>query len=266
MAQPSNNSHTAPIIDAAMEAVVELTTLKERLASDTRHTFRTPLTVIDGNARRLANNADAMTSDEVRRRVTTIRETVDKMVDIVEQSIHLSELTSHIQAQPSVMKPFTELVLELVAEHRQFDPRIEFIAWTEGCDALHTKETRLLSVVLDKLFHLGFELAKPNGRLEFVACRQVESLNLFMKAELPSIAPEKSNEIASELFAEKDLAGKPLNKGVELKIIRLMLEQRGATLEASRVDDFAEFNINVPIDFALDGSIDALVLSDDNRS
>ncbi len=236
-----------PLLDAAIDAAEELKRLRDRLSSDTRHSFRTPLTVIDGTARRLERQADNVTPEVLRERLNTIRSTVEKMVGIVERSIELSELASCVRDNPPVTSTLTDMVDRIVEEYRDGTSGVSILSWTENCQGLNIGDRRMMELVLDKLFTLGVELVRDNGRLDFVTWTDGEFVNFSLKAVFEMRAPIDVKEVSMVLAEEKKERVTMLCKGMELKIIRLLIEQHGGELELDIDTDRVEFDIHLPV-------------------
>lgn len=234
-----------PILDAAQLASAELKAFRDRLSSDTRHSFRTPLTVIDGNARRLERNVDNMTPDEIRHRVHTIRGTVEKMVELVEQSIQMSELTSCVQDFPPKRSDLIVTINNMVKEHRAGAPDYNLVAMTDSCEGLCVADERLLELVLDKMFALGAEIIDKRGRVDFVSWSDGQTVSLSLKAIFEANANIDVQRIEDRIRDHDRLT--LLCKGMEIRIIRLLIEQHGGELDTEIQRDFVEFEIHLPI-------------------
>ena len=247
-----------PILDAAELAAEELRTLRERLSCDTRHSFRTPLTVIDGTARRLERNAASMSPDEIRVRVHTIRETVEKMVQIVERSIEMSELASCVQVNSHSAIALKDVVQKLTSEYKQTNPAVGFIVSCQDCDNLITSDQRLVELLLDKLLSIGVDIARECGRIEFVTWSDGAFANLSLKAILDSRSPKSIDEL-SETLDETQERLTLLCKGMEVKLIRLIVEQNGGELEIVTEPNLVEFDLSLPISVDAEGRKTGLI-------
>lgn len=246
--------HVSPILSAAEQAAEELKAFRDQLSSDTRHSFRTPLTVIDGTARRIERHAEKMNPDELRGRVNTIRHSVDRLVDIVEQSIKMAELASCVRDAKAGEAEMVSLIEALVDEHKSGRPELSLVAWTENCDGLVVTDRRFMELVLDKLFTLGEEIVENRGRLDFVAWSDGGNLNLSLKAVFEVRAPVDVAELEERLDSERESKLTLLCAGMELKLIRLLVEQYGGELHQEINHDFVEFDIQIPM------------LTDDNQT
>ncbi len=259
MSVKAKSTDTAnPILDAADIAAEELQTLRERLSCDTRHSFRTPLTVIDGTARRLARNAESISPEEITTRVHTIRETVEKMVEIVERSIEMSELASCVKEAAAAQTPLRTIVTRLIQEHKQVIPSVGFNASFDDCENLVATDKRLVELLLDKLLSLGVNMAREYGRIELVTWSDGANVNISLKAIFDSRSPKDVNELRDSLDDTEERLTL-LCKGMELQLIRLIVEQHGGELEIVKEQSLVEFDLLLPIHQTADRSGQGLI-------
>lgn len=242
------DDHVLPILNAAQQAAEQLKALRDKLSSDTRHSFRTPLTVIDGTARRIERHAEKMAPSEIRERVNTIRNSVERMVEIVERSIQMAELASCVRDVPENTSLVTDIVARLVDERKAARPDISLVAWTENCEDLKVSDRRLLELVLDKLFTLGEEIVSDRGRLDFVCWSDGCCAYLSFKAVFEVRGPVDLAELEARFDDNIENKLSLICAGMELKLIRLLIEQHAGELDVDMNHDFVEFDIQIPME------------------
>lgn len=81
-------------LEQALQSERELNEMQSQFVSMASHEFRTPLTIIDGTARRLAKKADTIVADEITERSNHIRKTVKRLTVLVERTLDSSKLAS----------------------------------------------------------------------------------------------------------------------------------------------------------------------------
>ena len=237
-------------MDAARQASEELKELKERLSTVTRHSLRTPLTVIDGNARRLGRHASKFSPDEVRERADIIRQTVEKMVELVEHSIELTQMATCVRDYPPVTRGLDEVIRKIVDEYDFENPETSLVAWMNECPDLLVADRRLIELILDKLLTLGLELVDRRGRLDLICWEEADWAVFSLKAVFEARALVDMKGLSGRLEADADSRSNLLDAGVTLNLIRLLIEQHGGELEIENAEDRIEFEIRLPIDSA----------------
>lgn len=225
----------------------ELEDLKERLSFVTRHSFRTPLTVIDGTARRLGRHAGKFSPDEVRERADVIRKTVDKMVELVEHSIELTNLASCIRDFPSLDEDLSSTVLGIVEEFQLQYPDTSLVAWMNECPDAHITDRRLVELLLEKFLAIGVDLVGASGRLDLTCWSEQNCAIISLKAVFEARSLVDVRDISQKLEADSDTRIVEIDKGVNLKLIRMLIEQHGGELDIDDGEDRIEFEIRLPI-------------------
>tara|TARA_Y100000052_G_scaffold791_1_gene674 strand:+ start:15547 stop:16377 length:831 start_codon:yes stop_codon:yes gene_type:complete len=234
-------------MDATKAANRELEDLKERLSFVTRHSFRTPLTVIDGTARRLGRHAGKFSPDEVRERADVIRQTVDKMVELVEHSIELTNLAACIRDFPAPNLELSATIQQIVEEYQLEHPETNLVAWLNECPSLHIADRRLVELLLEKFLAIGVELVTTRGRLDLTCWSEKDWAIISLKAVFEARALVDVKDITERLDAHSEDRMVELDEGVNLKLIRMLIEQHGGELDIDKGEDRIEFEIRLPV-------------------
>ena len=234
-------------LSVAETATAELRALKERLSVVTRHSFRTPLTVIDGNARRLARHAENFSPDEVKTRTETIRSTVEKMVELVEHTIELTDLAACVREYPPATSPLGDLISLIIEERELLQPGRSNVTWINECPDIEVTDRRLVELLVDKLLTIGTDLVDSRGRLDLFCWREGNWANLSLKAVFGVSGLVDVKNLSSKLEERSEERDTILNEGLNLKLIRLLVEQHGGELELEHCDDRIEFELCLPI-------------------
>ncbi len=78
--------------EAALQKEQETSALQKQFISMVSHEFRTPLTIVDGNAQILERRGDRLPPEETKRRLHTIRSAVSRLVNMMEAVLSSSLL------------------------------------------------------------------------------------------------------------------------------------------------------------------------------
>ena len=106
-----------------------LAELQRNFVSMASHEFRTPLTVIDGQAQRLINAGHKMPPDDIAQRARSVRMAVARMTSVINNLIDASRL---IDGQPQLYFHPSEfdlaaLLHDVCHQHRELAPRAQII-------------------------------------------------------------------------------------------------------------------------------------------
>lgn len=106
-------------LEKALARERELNRMQTEFVSMASHEFRTPLTIIDGTARRLEKNAAKVDPEAIREKTQNIRSAVKRMTMLVERTLDASRLSSgRIKLTPEFFN-FKELIGEVIARQKE---------------------------------------------------------------------------------------------------------------------------------------------------
>jgi two-component system OmpR family sensor kinase len=119
----------ASVLSEKLEHEQHLAELQRNFVSMASHEFRTPLTIIDGQAQRLINAGSRLTPDDIVQRARSVRLAVARMTNVINNLIDASRL---IDGQPQLYFHPTEfdlvaLLHDLCRLHRELTPRAQVI-------------------------------------------------------------------------------------------------------------------------------------------
>jgi two-component system, OmpR family, sensor kinase len=104
-----------------------LAELQRNFVSMASHEFRTPLTIIDGQAQRLINARDRLTSDDIVQRARNVRSAVARMTSVIDNLIDASRLIdgqAQLYFHPDEFD-LAALLHDICRTHRELSPRAQ---------------------------------------------------------------------------------------------------------------------------------------------
>lgn len=109
-----------------------LAELQRNFVSMASHEFRTPLTIIDGQAQRLINAGDRFTLKDIARRALSVRAAVSRITSVIDNLIDASRLIdgqTELHFHP-IEFDLASLLSEVCQSHRELAPRARIIERT----------------------------------------------------------------------------------------------------------------------------------------
>ena len=106
-----------------------LAELQRNFVSMASHEFRTPLTIIDGQAQRLINARDRLTSDDIVQRARNVRSAVARMTSVIDNLIDASRLIdgqAQLYFHPEEFD-LAALLHDICRTHRELSPRAQIV-------------------------------------------------------------------------------------------------------------------------------------------
>src|SRR6516165_6749218 len=122
-------SRQAALLEEQLAHEQRLALLQRNFVSMASHEFRTPMTVIDGHARRLDKTKDAVAPAEIGERAGRIRSAVLRMTQLIENLLNSSRLIDggpglYLKVAPVDMRALLQEVCQL---HREMVPGLELV-------------------------------------------------------------------------------------------------------------------------------------------
>ncbi len=120
-------------LDAALLKEKELTGLQSQFISMVNHEFRTPLSVIDGNAQRVLRRCESVSSDQLKKGMEKTRSSIFRLTGLIESLLDAARVESGgIKFQPEECSPARE-ISELADTYRK----------QNSCDRINVDVERL---------------------------------------------------------------------------------------------------------------------------
>jgi two-component system, OmpR family, sensor kinase len=135
------------------------------------HEFRTPLTVIDGHARRLDKIKDAVTASEIGERAGKIRSAVLRMTRLIDDLLNSSRVIDsgaelYLQAAEMDMTPVLQEVCQL---HREMVPGSHIVERFAAAPMPMVGDAKLLFQVFSNLLSNAVKYSSGGGAIEVAA-------------------------------------------------------------------------------------------------
>lgn len=251
--KPAPDADDDPVTSAATLAALEIEDIRERFPSDTRHSFRTPLTIIDSAARRLVRQAGRMSEDEIVQKATMIRSTVGGMVELLERLISHSELTS---TKPVAVQEvlFVDLITALCNEYEAADPEASIEVFDAGAPAITVTDPKLVELILDKLMSIGASAVQKHGRGEVTWWEDEGTLVISLKAIHKANGTSAAQSLTRKLEGAFDAKGHVLDQGMDFRLTRLIVEMHRGEIDYEVESDRVVLELRLPVSHQSDGT------------
>jgi two-component system OmpR family sensor kinase len=122
-------SQQASMLSEKLAHEQHLAELQRNFVTMASHEFRTPLTIIDGQAQRLINAGNRLTSDDIAQRARSVRSAVSRMTSVIDNLIDASRLIdgqAELYFHPSEFD-LAALLHEICHSHRELIPKARIV-------------------------------------------------------------------------------------------------------------------------------------------
>ncbi|MGB6539983.1 MAG: ATP-binding protein [Xanthobacteraceae bacterium] len=236
--------------------------LKERLAQEQRlallqrnfvsmasHEFRTPLTIIDGHARRLVKTKDSVTADEIGERAGKVRAAVLRLTHLIDNLLNSARLIDGGAApyfHPAEMD-MAALLYEVCQVHREMTPGAQITEQLAQTPMPMAGDAKLLFQVFSNVLSNAVKYSPHGGAIAVAA--EVTAGDAVVRISDRGIGiPAADLDRLFERYHRGSNVSGIVGTGVGLYLVKMAVELHGGRVEVdSNEGDGARFTIRLPL-------------------
>ncbi|MGP0060988.1 MAG: ATP-binding protein [Beijerinckiaceae bacterium] len=223
-----------------------LTQLQRNFVSMVSHEFRTPLTIIDGHAQRLAKMNGAALSGEIGQRSDKIRGAVLRMTSLIESLLNSTRLIDgELYFHPTGFD-MRALLHEVCQLHREIAPGSQIWENFAAQPLPMEGDPKLLFQVLSNLLSNAVKYS-PRGGLIIVTARTDEERIVVCVQDHGMGIPEADLKRLFSRFYRGSNVSSIVGTGVGLYLAKMVIELHGGEIAVeSREGEGSRFTIRLP--------------------
>lgn len=240
----------AAMLEEQLAQEQRLTLLQRNFVSMASHEFRTPLTIIDGHARRLVKMKESMPPVEIGERATKVRSAVLRMTHLIDNLLNSSRLIDggaghYFHPTPMDVAALLQEVCQL---HREMVPAAQITEHFAAAPLQITGDPKLLFQVFSNLLSNAIKYS-PNGGAIEVDARIVADAVVVVIADHGIGIPATDLERLFERYHRGSNVSGIVGTGVGLYLVKMTVDLHGGGVEvASREGEGARFSIRLPVE------------------
>ena len=238
------------LLEQALTAEQEASSLQKQFISMVSHEFRTPLAIVDGNAQILERRMFDIPLEETKRRLKTIRSAVSRTVNMMEAVLSSNLLKTgkmDVYLEPFSLK---ELIVQLCQEQadlaRSHDIRIDV---DELPDSL-TLDKKILTLVLTNLLANAVKYTQNDKPVIKVSSKVLKD-EIIIEIEDNGVGiPEDEIERIFERYFRASTSEGIQGSGVGLSLVKDLMDMHmGRILATSKVGKGTLMRLILPTTF-----------------
>lgn len=226
-----------------------LALLQRNFVTMASHEFRTPMTVIDGHARRLVKLKDSITPGELGERAGKIRSAVLRMTHLIENLLHSSRLVDGgvgLCFQPAEMD-MAALLQEVCQLHREMVPGSQIAERVVAAPIRMIGDPKLLFQVFSNLLSNAIKYSPNGGAIEVNAELGADEVVVAIVDFGIGIPPSDLDRLFERYYRGSNVSG-IVGTGVGLYVVKMVVDMHGGDIEvASEKGAGARFTIRLPL-------------------
>jgi two-component system, OmpR family, sensor kinase len=212
------------------------------------HEFRTPMTVIDGHARRLDKTKDTVAPAEIGERAGKIRSAVLRMTQLIENLLNSSRLIDggaglYLNVAPMDMRALLEEVCQL---HREMVPGLQLTQHFAATPVPMVGDAKLLFQALSNLLSNAVKYSPAGGVIEVTMESSVDEVAVSVSDHGIGIPASDMAHLFERYHRGSNVSG-IVGTGVGLYLAKTALDLHYGVVEVqSREGDGSRFTVRLP--------------------
>ena len=208
----------------------DLSQLRSEFAANVSHELRTPLTTIKGFADILASGV--VTDEEDRQRfITMISVEADRMITLINDILHLSELQESSQPVLACCTPVLELAHEIVINESDAAEAAGITMNIRGSECCAPVERSRLRILLTNLIENAIKYNKPGGSVTISAGQHDSCVSICVEDTGIGIPEEHQSRVFERFYrVDKSRSKKTGGTGLGLAIVKHIVSLYGGRI------------------------------------
>jgi signal transduction histidine kinase len=256
-------SRQAALLEEQLAHEQRLALLQRNFVSMASHEFRTPMTVIDGHARRLDKTKETVAAAEIGERAGKIRSAVLRMTQLIENLLNSSRLIDgaaglYLNPAPMDMRALLEEVCQL---HREMVPGLDLIQHLTAAPVPMVGDAKLLFQAFSNLVSNSVKYSPAGGAIE-VTLQSASDEVLVSVSDHGIGIPESDLARLFERYHRGGNVSGIVGTGVGLYLVKTAIDLHHGSIEVqSKEGEGSRFTTRLPR-AALPKSAEAPLMAD----
>jgi two-component system OmpR family sensor kinase len=238
----------AALLEEQLAHEQRLALLQRNFVSMASHEFRTPMTVIDGHARRLDKIKDMVAPAEIAERAGKIRSAVLRMTQLIENLLNSSRLIdggAGLYLDPAPLD-ITALLQEVCQLHREMVPGLQIVERFASAPVAMAGDAKLLFQALSNILSNAVKYSPSGGAIE-VAMESSSNEAVVVISDHGIGIPAGDIEHLFERYHRGSNVSGIVGTGVGLYLVKTAVDlHHGAVEVQSKEGEGSRFTVRLP--------------------
>ncbi len=239
-------AHQASMLEEKLAHERRLAQLQSNFVSMASHEFRTPLTIIDGHAQRLAKMNGAARPDEIGQRSSKIRAAVLRMTSLIDSLLNSTRIIDgELYFHPTSFD-MRALLHEVCQLHREIALGSQIRESFGELPLPMEGDPKLLFQVLSNLLSNAVKYSPGEGLITITAWTDSEQVTISVQDHGIGIPEADRDRLFSRYYRGSNVSG-IVGTGIGLYLVRMVIELHGGEITVeSREGEGSRFTVRLP--------------------
>lgn len=209
--------------------------IQKQFISMVSHEFKTPLTIIDGNAQILERRAADLAPEIVQKRSKTIRSAVSRLISLMEGVLSSSMIetgTMNIEMTPFNLR---ELIDELCAEQEDLTPTLIIRSDLERLPDTVSLDKKMMTLIISNLLSNAVKFSDESPTIEINADVRDKLLLLQFNDNGIGIPEQEQEKIFDRFYRASNTTG-ITGTGIGLNLVQQLVHILGGSIKLVSVE------------------------------
>src|SRR6202040_320898 len=252
----------ASMLEERLAAEQRLTEMQRNFVSMASHEFRTPLTIIDGNAQRMIKTKDRLAAEEIAERAGKVRAAVLRMTSLMDNLLNSARLFdggAGLYYHPAEID-LAALLHDVCQLHREIAPRSHIRENFAGARLPVVGDAKLLFQVFSNLLANAIKYSPGGGPITIGAAPEAGEGGVTVEDRGIGI-PEKARDRLFTRYSRGSNVSGIVGTGIGLYLAKMVIDlHQGRIAVESREGEGSRFSVRLPAKPALEGAAPAPLL------
>jgi signal transduction histidine kinase len=239
----------AALLEEQLAQEQRVALMQRNFVSMASHEFRTPLTVIDGHARRLDKSKDAVPPAEIGERAGKIRSAVLRMTHLIDNLLNSSRLidgSAGLYYEPAEID-LAALLREVCHLHRDMVPAAQIVEHFADAPLPITGDAKLLFQAFSNLLSNAVKYSTDGGTIEVAAETAAAEVVVTIADHGIGIPAADMDRLFQRYHRGSNVSG-IVGTGVGLHLVKMVVDQHGGHIAVqSREGEGSRFTVHLPL-------------------
>jgi PAS domain S-box-containing protein len=238
------------LLGQALDKQQRIAEAQRRFVSMLGHEFRTPLSIIDGTARRVQRRGGQMSAEDIGRWMERLRQAAGRMDEMITDVLALTQVEDGCVILDRQAVDVAALIATVADRHRDLSQNHRIDLPVSGLDRRVTLDPRLMDIALSNLLSNAIKYSPAGGTVTITAEGDGDRLRIAVSDQGVGMPDDEIPHVFDRFFRCSTSVGIE-GTGLGLDICRQLVEMHGGTVTAqSTVGVGSTFILELPLESA----------------